>query len=441
MPNEMLEIAKLAKSDAAEVFSDIGSTARTAWGVYRHGIFSRYTFNKATGYIGGIIKEQVEMAADSAWTSAQDATSELVRLGTGGMLSGEDMMDAGRVALGFDTAVKVGKSEEVIAATQRLTAIRAVEAAKRGVALPGPEPPVATYTGASDMAGGYASNTFIPSVSSGKLPPPTIEMQSMAPEVKETVVNTLREIVEEVPEMESEAWDFSTPEGLDEISAALDEAQWEAGMNVDAPAPYIREGDTWLQRVTTPIEEAWGEGTTVAVYEGTGITPLGQALYNDIADTPGDAIELMEMRGVRLGTITSDEIVIGPYQALGTSLKDAYGTGEAGFQIGGMTDFPGERLPGIRDTPEEFDVEEFLDAEAEAGEDLFDGLDIVETMDNRVIEPRAIVGFEIEEAGAMPAQDVAQLARPIVSEDLPQVAEAFVSGIGEAVGEQLESMN
>ena len=56
MPNELVEIAKLAWSDSKEGAKEVYQTGKTLAGVYRHGIFSRYTLNKATGYIGNVIK-------------------------------------------------------------------------------------------------------------------------------------------------------------------------------------------------------------------------------------------------------------------------------------------------------------------------------------------------------------------------------------------------
>ena len=79
--------------------------------------------------------------------------------------------------------------------------------------------------------------------------------------------------------------------------------------------------------------------------QGTGIEPLGQALYNDIATEAGEAVELMEMRTVLLGTLSSAE------PATVTTVK--------------VPPVPRPPPAGLRATPEEFDVEEYLFEEAD----------------------------------------------------------------------------
>ena len=80
--------------------------------------------------------------------------------------------------------------------------------------------------------------------------------------------------------MEVQAWDYATEEGLGEVLDTIKDAYWEEEL-LEAPAPYVRVGHTWLKRVTLPIEEAWGDAGYAM--QGTGIEPLGQAIYNDLA--------------------------------------------------------------------------------------------------------------------------------------------------------------
>ena len=83
------------------------------------------------------------------------------------------------------------------------------------------------------------------------------EVQEIIPEVQQSISGVLREVVEELPEMESQAWDFESEEGLNEILENLKTTYWEEEI-AHEPAPYVRQGDTWLRRVETPIEKMWG---------------------------------------------------------------------------------------------------------------------------------------------------------------------------------------
>ena len=158
------------------------------------------------------------------------------------------------------------RPQEVTAAKARmkLTSLRAkgetdtlrVQAGE----LPPPEMP--SYE-PSSAGGGYGqfqgtTNTFQPTVASEPPPPPTVQMEAIAPKVQQSVTNTLREITEELPEMEVQAWDYATEEGLGEVLETIKTAYWEEEL-LEEPAPYIRVGHTWLKRVTIPIEEAWGD--------------------------------------------------------------------------------------------------------------------------------------------------------------------------------------
>ena len=146
MPNELVEIAKLAWSDSKEGAAEIYETGKTLAGIYRHGIFSRYTLNKATGYIGNVIKEEWPMMKEEFMSGMSDMTSELARIPTGGIpfygggISGEEMMDAGRSAFGLhveedDFGSTFKRPQEVTAAKARmkLTSLRA-----KGEVVPAP---------------------------------------------------------------------------------------------------------------------------------------------------------------------------------------------------------------------------------------------------------------------------------------------------------------
>ena len=138
MPNELVETAKLMFSDAKEGAAEVYETGKTIAGIARHGVFSRYTYDKVTGYIGKVIEEEWPMMKEEFMSGMSDMTSEMARLPTGGIpfygggISGEEMMDAGRSALGFevvedDFGSVLARPQEVTAAKARmkLTSLRA----------------------------------------------------------------------------------------------------------------------------------------------------------------------------------------------------------------------------------------------------------------------------------------------------------------------------
>ena len=110
------------------------------------------------------------MFKESAWTDLQDLTSEVIKYGTGGMYSGEDVMEAGRVAFGMDTGAGIAKTAEVLAAEKRLEAIRAVMLARQGEALPAPALPFQPIRDPRTWQGGTHQTCLFPVSPAGGCP-------------------------------------------------------------------------------------------------------------------------------------------------------------------------------------------------------------------------------------------------------------------------------
>ena len=123
----------------------------------------------------------------------------------------------------------------------------------------------------------------------------------------------LTEVMHDMPEFDGQVGvlDLENEEDLQQILNVMKDKTWNDEMrNVPTTdPPYMRQGDTWLQRQTVELEE-WiePERTVTDSMQGTQVTPVEQEVYNRMQESMPDEIELLERRTVQLdGFMTNPE--------------------------------------------------------------------------------------------------------------------------------------